>query len=193
MKSRIIVALALTTLLVGCHSRPPRPTNAPPTTVGSGAAANAGAAGAQSTGVAPNTVTSTAGNSAADAADAAARAAGFPNAQLADKHTIYFDYDSSDVRSDSIDVVTLHAHYLTAHPEAHVRLEGNTDERGTREYNIALGERRAQAVKRALALQGVQESQLATVSYGEEHPAVDGHSEEAWAKNRRVEIIYAKE
>jgi len=71
-----------------------------------------------------------------------------------------------------------------------VRLEGSTDERGSREYNIGLGERRAQAVRRALLLQGVAESQITTVSYGEERPAVTGHSEDAWAKNRRVEIVY---
>ena len=71
-----------------------------------------------------------------------------------------------------------------------VRLEGNTDERGSAEYNVALGERRAQAVKRALLLQGATEGQLTTVSYGEERPVAEGHDETAWAQNRRVEIIY---
>jgi peptidoglycan-associated lipoprotein len=71
-----------------------------------------------------------------------------------------------------------------------VRLEGNTDERGSREYNIGLGERRAQAVRRALMLQGVADSQITTVSYGEERPAVTGHTEEAWSHNRRVDIVY---
>jgi peptidoglycan-associated lipoprotein len=71
-----------------------------------------------------------------------------------------------------------------------VRLEGNTDERGSREYNIGLGDRRAQSVRRALLLQGVSEGQLTIVSYGEERPADPGHDEAAWAKNRRVEIVY---
>ncbi len=71
-----------------------------------------------------------------------------------------------------------------------VRLEGNTDERGSREYNIGLGERRAQAVRRALMLQGVADAQITTVSYGEERPAVTGHTEEAWSRNRRVDIVY---
>jgi peptidoglycan-associated lipoprotein len=71
-----------------------------------------------------------------------------------------------------------------------VRLEGNTDERGSREYNIGLGERRAQSVRRALTLQGVTDAQITTVSYGEERPAVTGHTEEAWGRNRRVDIVY---
>ena len=85
-----------------------------------------------------------------------------------------------------------HAHYLVAHPNLHVRLEGNTDERGSREYNIGLGERRAQAVRRAMLLQGVAETQLSTVSYGAERPAVEGHDEAAWSKNRRVMINYVQ-
>jgi peptidoglycan-associated lipoprotein len=73
-----------------------------------------------------------------------------------------------------------------------VRLEGHTDERGTREYNIALGERRAQAVRRALLLQGAADAQVTTVSYGEERPAVDGSDDSAWTRNRRVEIVYGR-
>ena len=80
---------------------------------------------------------------------------------------------------------------LTGHPGLKLKLEGNTDERGTREYNIGLGERRAQAVRRALMLQGVAESQLTTVSFGAERPAVEGDDEAAWAQNRRVELVYA--
>ena len=80
--------------------------------------------------------------------------------------------------------------FAAAHPNLKLRLEGNTDERGTREYNIGLGERRAQAVRRALMLQGVAEAQLTTVSYGAERPAVEGDDESAWAQNRRVELVY---
>jgi peptidoglycan-associated lipoprotein len=82
------------------------------------------------------------------------------------------------------------ARNLTAHTNFKLRLEGNTDERGTREYNIGLGERRAQAVRRALMLQGVVESQLTTVSFGAERPAAEGDDETAWAQNRRVELVY---
>jgi peptidoglycan-associated lipoprotein len=85
-----------------------------------------------------------------------------------------------------------HAKYLNANVSRKVRLEGHTDERGSREYNIGLGERRAQAVRRALLLQGVGEAQITTISYGEERPAVTGSDEEAYAKNRRVEMSYSK-
>jgi len=105
--------------------------------------------------------------------------------------TIYFDFDKSDIRPEFNDVIAAHAHRLAASPNLKVRLEGHTDERGSREYNIGLGERRAQAVRRALLLQGVTDAQVSTISYGEERPAVDGHDETAWAKNRRVEIIYS--
>ena len=103
---------------------------------------------------------------------------------------IYFDFDKSDIKPEFTAIITANARNLTAHPNLKVKLEGNTDERGTREYNIGLGERRAQAVRRALMLQGVAESQLTTVSFGAERPAVEGDDEAAWAKNRRVELVY---
>jgi peptidoglycan-associated lipoprotein len=103
---------------------------------------------------------------------------------------IYFDYDKSDIRPEYNQLLTEHARAMTRNASIKVRLEGHTDERGSREYNIGLGERRAQAVRRALLLQGVAEAQLGTVSYGEEKPAVAGSVEEAWAKNRRVELVY---
>ncbi len=89
-----------------------------------------------------------------------------------------------------MDVIAAHGRFLAGNATVRVRLEGHTDERGSREYNIGLGERRAQTVKRALMLQGVQEAQIATVSYGEERPAAAGSDENAWSKNRRVEIVY---
>lgn len=104
--------------------------------------------------------------------------------------TIYFDLDSAEIRSDSIDIVNTHARSLAGRPTAKVRLEGHADERGSREYNIGLGERRAQAVRRALMLQGAGDQQIATVSYGEERPAINGSDESSWSKNRRVEIVY---
>jgi peptidoglycan-associated lipoprotein len=104
---------------------------------------------------------------------------------------IYFDFDKSEIKPEYADVVLAHARNLTSHPGLKLKLEGNTDERGTREYNIGLGERRAQAVRRAMMLQGVAESQLNTVSFGAERPAVEGDDEAAWAKNRRVELVYA--
>ncbi|HVY23754.1 MAG TPA: peptidoglycan-associated lipoprotein Pal [Steroidobacteraceae bacterium] len=103
---------------------------------------------------------------------------------------IYFDFDKSEIRQEYNAVIAAHAKYLTSNPGIKVRLEGNTDERGSREYNIGLGERRAQAVRRALMLLGVSESQITTLSYGEERPAVPGHDEAAYAKDRRVDIVY---
>lgn len=103
---------------------------------------------------------------------------------------IYFDFDKSEIKPEFADVIASNARNLINHPGQKMKLEGNTDERGTREYNIGLGERRAQAVRRALMLQGVPESQLSTVSYGAERPAVEGDNEAAWAKNRRVELVY---
>lgn len=113
-----------------------------------------------------------------------------PMEGLLAKRTIYFDFDSSEIRGEGTDIVAAHAKYLAANGAMKVRLEGHTDERGSREYNIGLGERRAQAVRRALLLQGASESQLSTVSYGEERPAAAGSDEAAWTKNRRVEIVY---
>lgn len=105
---------------------------------------------------------------------------------------IYFDYDRAEIKPEYASVVAAHAKYLNAGNVRKVRLEGHGDERGSREYNIGLGERRAQAVRRALLLQGVTEDQITTVSYGEERPAVSGSDEAAYAKNRRVELVYAR-
>lgn len=104
--------------------------------------------------------------------------------------TIYFPFDSSAIAPKYSKVIEAHAEYLANHPKVHLRLEGNTDERGTREYNVALGERRAQAVKQALTLAGAGGGQISTISYGEERPAVLGHTPADYAKNRRVDFIY---
>jgi peptidoglycan-associated lipoprotein len=125
-----------------------------------------------------------------DAGTQGANSMGAATGALA-KKVIYFDFDKSEIKPEFADVVAAHARNLTSHPNLKTKLEGNTDERGTREYNIGLGERRAQAVRRALMLQGVAESQLTTVSFGAERPAVDGDNEAAWAQNRRVELVYA--
>ncbi len=105
---------------------------------------------------------------------------------------IYFEYDRAEIKPEFVPIVTAHAKYINANSNNKVRLEGHSDERGSREYNIGLGERRAQAVRRALMLQGVTEAQITTVSYGEERPAVQGSDESAYAKNRRVELVYGR-
>ena len=104
--------------------------------------------------------------------------------------TIFFDFDRSELRSEDQQVIAAHARFLSENPNTRMRLEGHADERGSREYNIGLGERRAQTVRRNLALQGAGAGQLATRSYGEEKPLDSGHSETSWQLNRRVELVY---
>lgn len=103
---------------------------------------------------------------------------------------IYFDFDSYTVKPEYQSVLDAHARFLKSHTATRVTLEGNTDERGGREYNLALGQKRADAVRRSLGLLGVPESQMEAVSFGKEKPAVQGNSEDAYAKNRRVELTY---
>jgi len=167
----LVVTLAVT--LAGCGSKPVKP--APPT------APTESNAGAQSEGANAANAGGVAGNQDETAG---------PQGGLLATRVVYFDFDSAVIQGAGVDVVAAHAKYLAANPQARVRLEGNTDERGSREYNIGLGDRRAQSVRRALLLQGVTEGQLTIVSYGEERPADPGHDEAAWAKNRRVEIVY---
>ena len=105
---------------------------------------------------------------------------------------VYFDYDQAEIKPEFNEMLAAHGQYLAMNATATLRLEGNTDERGSREYNIGLGERRAQSVRRVLMLQGASASQLMTVSYGEERPASTGSNEEAWRLNRRVELVYSR-
>jgi len=179
LKQRTLIALMMAVALLGaaCKSKPPviEPPAASGETVISAANPNA-----QSSGVA--TVNAGTGTSSPGALG--------PDGPLGSQRVIYFDFDSSDIRNEYVDVIAAHGRFLAGNASVRVRLEGHTDERGSREYNIGLGERRAQTVRRALALQGVQESQITTVSYGEERPAAAGSDENAYSKNRRVEIVY---
>jgi peptidoglycan-associated lipoprotein len=167
----IVLLLVGACALSACASKPSKPAES-----GEQGMANRGAEGA--------------GASNANAGAGSDDEAAGPQAGLLAKRTVYFDFDSSEIKGEGTDIVSAHAKYLAANPGTRVRLEGHTDERGSREYNIGLGERRAQSVRRALLLQGAADAQISTVSYGEERPAVPGHDEAAWAKNRRVEIVY---
>ena len=111
-------------------------------------------------------------------------------ASLTSTKVIYFDFDESTIRSEFIDVLRAHAGYLIANPSTSMRIEGHADERGSREYNIGLGERRANAVRRFLEAEGVSSAQINTISYGEERPAAYGHDEVSWAENRRAVLVY---
>ena len=177
MKLIHVLAVAVLSLGLAACQKPTKPD----TTAG----AATGDAGAQASGV----------ESSATSAGATTAALTPQQQALADlkqKSVVYFSYDSSEIEQQYVPVVAAHAAYLVKYPTARVRLEGHTDERGSREYNIGLGERRAQTVRRALLVQGVAEAQITTVSYGEERPAVAGSDEAAFAQNRRVEFVYAQ-
>ncbi|MFM6996876.1 MAG: peptidoglycan-associated lipoprotein Pal, partial [Limnohabitans sp.] len=105
-------------------------------------------------------------------------------------HVVYFDYDSFLVRADALPIIQNHARFLQSNRQRKLMLEGHTDERGGREYNLALGQKRAEAVRKALNQLGVDDQQIEAISYGKEKPAVEGSDESAWAKNRRVELRY---
>lgn len=109
------------------------------------------------------------------------------------KRSIYFDLDSSVVKQDYRSVVETHGKFLAKKPGVKIVVRGNTDERGSREYNLALGQRRADAAKQALSAYGVAGDQIETVSFGSEKPVAEGHTEAAWAKNRRADIAYPGE
>jgi peptidoglycan-associated lipoprotein len=113
-----------------------------------------------------------------------------PKGELA-RRSVYFDYDKYDLRDDGKPVVTSHSKYLVAHKDRKVIIQGNTDERGGSEYNLALGQKRAEAVRKSMAVLGVPESQMEAVSFGKEKPKATGHDEAAWAENRRADIVYA--
>lgn len=109
---------------------------------------------------------------------------------LLSKRVIYFDFDQAEIQPEYRRIIQAHAEYLIANGNARVVLEGHTDERGSREYNMGLGERRANAVRSLFTLQGVSGSQVSTVSFGEERPVAMGQNEDSWRLNRRVEILY---
>jgi peptidoglycan-associated lipoprotein len=109
---------------------------------------------------------------------------------MLESRVIYFQYDKAEVDAKSMEVLAEHAKYLGSNTNVEIRLEGHADERGSREYNIGLGEKRAQAVRQILLLQGASTAQTSTVSYGEERPAALGSDEESMSLNRRVELVY---
>jgi len=112
-----------------------------------------------------------------------------PNSLLA-KRSVYFPFDTSAIQDSDIPLVQAHAKYLAGHGEQKVSVEGNTDERGSNEYNLALGQRRADSVKKMLELGGANSGQISAVSYGEEKPKATGHDETSWAQNRRADLDY---
>jgi peptidoglycan-associated lipoprotein len=193
---RYLPVLFLSALLVGCGSsvkldevavedRSATPVAGQAGT-GTGAGAGGTAAGAAGTSQAGgNAVTST-----PIAPVTVGNAAGAAAPPPAGDRTVYFDYDSFAIKPEFQAVIEAQARYLKADPKRHAAVEGHTDERGGREYNLALGQKRAEAVRRALGLLGVADAQVEAVSFGKEKPAVSGSDEAAMAKNRRAEINY---
>ena len=114
-----------------------------------------------------------------------------PNSALS-KRSVYYEFDKSDVASEYRGLVEAHARYLRDNANARVTVEGNCDERGSREYNVALGQRRAEGVKKAMQLLGARDQQIEAVSFGEEKPKSNGHDEAAWSQNRRSDINYTR-
>lgn len=165
--------------LVACHNNPPG--NPTPAVVAPAAAAAAYPMGAKP------------GLTGADVEGGGVAAGRHVNSLTAPSNQVYyFGFNQTVVSPEDAHAATIQANYLVTHRNARVRLEGNTDDRGSREYNVGLGWRRAQAVARILKQQGVAPSQIKMVSYGKEHPAVSGNNEEAWSLNRRVELIYVE-
>lgn len=115
-----------------------------------------------------------------------------PN-NILSKRNVFFDFDKDEVKAEYRPLVEAHAKYLVANPNAHVALQGNADDRGSREYNLALGQRRAAAVKKVMNVYGASDKQIETVSYGEEKPRCTEQNEACWSQNRRADIVYAGE
>jgi peptidoglycan-associated lipoprotein len=115
-----------------------------------------------------------------------------PNSPLSQR-SVFFDYDSNAVKDEFRGLVTAHSRYLADKRDSRIRIEGNCDERGSREYNLALGQRRAESVKKVMTVLGVSDGRIETTSYGEEKPMAQGHDEASWAQNRRADIKYAGE
>jgi peptidoglycan-associated lipoprotein len=173
MRSSVLILLAAATLVVaGCNRGNTLPDEGPVDTNG------AGSDGGFST------------NNSAGGGGISVSPLEAERQRLMQQLVVYFDYDAADILPEFNALLQAHGQFLAQNPNTQIRLEGHADERGSREYNIGLGELRAQSVRRILMLQGASASQLTTVSYGEERPAQTGSDEESWRLNRRVELVY---
>lgn len=180
---KIVLAALVAVALAGCQTTP-EPAPVEDKSGSTPAATTSGTPGASTSGANQGGVTGSQTGAVNPLRD--------PNNVLS-KRSIFFEFDSFTVSDQFKPLVEAHARYLNANRSAKVTLQGHGDERGAREYNIALGQKRAEAVKRMMTLLGVQELQIETVSFGEEKPKNAGHDEAAWAENRRVDIVYAGE
>ena len=192
---RLLLAAGCALAIVGCASSVKRDEagTAPIEDKSATAAAGAGAAGAAGAG--SGATAGAAGAGSADSRQIAQVTTGTkdplsdPASPLA-KRSIYFDFDSFTVRDDFRSTIEAHARYLVANPQRRVVVQGNADDRGSREYNLALGQKRSEAVRKALGALGVAENQVEAVSFGEEKPRATGADEASWAENRRADFVY---
>ncbi len=173
--------IALAVVLAGCQQNPPAEKAAAVEERNVATGNNAGAATSGTTGANVSGTATGEGNPLRD-----------PRSILS-KRSVFFDFDSYAVKDDYRPLIDAHGKYLQAHRSARMTIQGNCDERGSREYNIALGQRRADAVKRMMLLDGATDQQIETVSFGKEKPRNPGHDEGAWAENRRDDFVYAGE
>jgi peptidoglycan-associated lipoprotein len=185
--AKLAVALIPLVVLFGCGSKGAADGEGAESQV-QGGVDGSGSAGTGGTATALDS--ETAAQQAAALAAAEKAAAEKAKADLLKTRVIYFDFDRSDIKPEFADLLDAHAEHLVANPDISIAIEGHCDERGTREYNMALGERRAHSVLRILTSKGVSRSQIRTVSFGEEKPEVEGHEEAAWSKNRRAVFVY---
>ncbi len=183
---KLILAVFLTNFLVACASNQPKEETVAPKTATQ--AADSGAQAAADTKAATDAQAAADAKAAADAQ--AAQAATDELAALKDKSSVHFPFDVDAIQAADRDTILMHARYLAAHPDAKVRVEGNADERGSSEYNLGLGQRRANNTRKALELGGATAAQIETVSYGEEKPRCTEHNESCWSQNRRADINY---
>jgi peptidoglycan-associated lipoprotein len=187
MRKLIYAALAAL-ILAGCSSTPTQDAAPVEERTPDAGAATTGTGGATTAG----TTTPGISGSASGSGTSAVSPLKDPRNILSQRN-IYFDYDSYVVKTEHRALVEAHAKYLQANRSARVVVQGNTDERGTREYNIALGQKRADAIKKMMLLLGATEAQIETVSFGKEKPRNPGNGENAWAENRRGDIVYSGE
>jgi peptidoglycan-associated lipoprotein len=173
MKASLVIVAALSVVLAACSSTPIATSEAPVVSAATPAVSTSDA-------TAKSAVVTQALPAHLDT-----------NSPIYKQRSVYFDFDVFTIKGEFNSMLEQHAQYLKAHPELQVKLEGNADERGGREYNLSLGQKRSESVKRALVTLGAADAQLEAVSFGEEKPKATGHDEASWAENRRVDFVYA--
>ena len=173
----VALYLAIAVIAAGCASKETQ-TDAPVTDRSSGVSQPSRSASSSTT---PSQQPSIAGNPLRDPSN------------ILSKRSVFFDYDSNAVKDEYRGMVQAHSRYLGDKRDSRIRIEGNCDERGSREYNLALGQKRAESVKKMMTVLGVSDGRIETISFGEEKPMSSGHDEQAWSQNRRADIKYAGE